>query len=248
MKKKIELVVLLFLIAGLAVLNKNLEEQVSSPKITVRKNTVVLDAGHGGGDPGKVGVGDVVEKELNLQIAKKVEQLLKKQKIKVIMTREEDTMLSGAGGTGTKAADMKERVRIINEEAPQLAVSIHQNSYQDAVVHGAQVFYYSGSSEGEEAAKVMQNALLSIDEDNTRQAKANNTYYLLKRTEVPTIIVECGFLSNPEDAMNLCNEEYQDKVAGAICKGVLEIIGKDTAEGNSKEESKENSEKKSGDS
>ena len=228
MKKKIELVVLIFLVAGLAVLYKNLEEQVSSPKITVRKNTVVLDAGHGGGDPGKVGVGDVVEKEINLTVAKKVEQLLKKKKVKVIMTRTEDAMLAGEGSTGTKAADMKERVRIINDEAPQLAVSIHQNSYQDAVVHGAQVFYYSGSPEGEAAAKVMQNALLAVDADNTRQAKANNTYYLLKRTEVPTIIVECGFLSNPEDAANLCNEAYQDKVAESICKGILEIIHKES--------------------
>ncbi|MBC5745041.1 N-acetylmuramoyl-L-alanine amidase [Lachnospiraceae bacterium MD308] len=227
MKKKIELAILIFLIASLAVLNRNLEEQVSSDKITVQKNTVVLDAGHGGGDPGKVGVGDVVEKEINLQIAKKVKQLLKKEKVKVIMTREADTMLAGEESTGTKVADMKERVRIINEEAPQLAVSIHQNSYQDAVVHGAQVFYYSGSSEGENAAKIMQNALLSIDEDNTRQAKANDTYYLLKRTDVPTIIVECGFLSNAEDAENLCNEEYQDKVAEAICDGILKIIGKE---------------------
>lgn len=237
MKKKIELVILVFLIAGLAVLNRNLEEQVSSFKITVRKNTVVLDAGHGGGDPGKVGVGDVVEKEINLQIAKKVERLLKKEKVKVIMTREEDAMLAGEGGTGTKAADMKERVRIINEEVPQLAVSIHQNSYQDAVVHGAQVFYYSGSLEGENAAKVMQSALLAVDEDNTRQAKANDTYYLLKRTEVPTIIVECGFLSNDEDAKNLCDEKYQDKVAAAIRDGILEIIGKENPKDKSEEKS-----------
>ncbi len=234
MKKKIELVVLLFLVAGLVVLNRNLEEQVSSPKAAVRKNTVVLDAGHGGGDPGKVGVGDVVEKEINLQIAKKVEQKLKKKKVKVIMTREEDMMLTGEEGTGTKAADMKERVKIINEQAPQLAVSIHQNSYQDAIVHGAQVFYYSNSPEGESAAKIMQNALLAVDADNTRQAKANNTYYLLKRTEVPTIIVECGFLSNSEDAVNLCDEKYQDKISEAICKGILEIIRKDSLAGNSR--------------
>ena len=233
MKKKIEFVVLICLIAALALLNKNLETYVSSPKVTIRANTVVLDAGHGGGDPGKVGVGDVVEKEINLEIAKKVEKLLKKEKIKVIMTREEDAMLTGDSGTGTKAVDMKERVRIINKEAPQLAVSIHQNSYQDAVVHGAQVFYYSNSPEGESAAKVMQEALLSVDADNTRQAKANDTYYLLKRREVPTIIVECGFLSNPEDAMNLCDEEYQNKVSEAICKGILGIIHK----GNSKRKS-----------
>lgn len=150
-------------------------------------------------------------------------------------------MLAGEGSTGTKAADMKERVRIINEEAPQLAVSIHQNSYQDAVVHGAQVFYYSGSLEGENAAKVMQSALLAVDEDNTRQAKANDTYYLLKRTEVPTIIVECGFLSNDEDAKNLCDEKYQDKVAKAICEGILEIIGKENPKDGSEEKSSDKS-------
>ena len=150
------------------------------------------------------------------------------------MTREEDMMLTGEEGTGTKAADMKERVKIINEQAPQLAVSIHQNSYQDAIVHGAQVFYYSNSPEGESAAKIMQKALLAVDADNTRQAKANNTYYLLKRTEVPTIIVECGFLSNSEDAVNLCDEKYQDKISEAICKGILEIIRKDSLAGNSR--------------
>ncbi len=83
---------------------------------------------------------------------------------------------------------------------PQAAVSIHQNSYQDEQIRGAQVFYYSHSEEGKRMAEQMQKALLTVDETNTRQAKANDTYYLLKRTEVPTIIVECGFLSNPEEA------------------------------------------------
>lgn len=224
MRKKIELIVLLLLVAGLAVLNKNLEEQVSSEKVAVKKNTVVIDAGHGGGDPGKVGVGDVLEKELNLEIAEKVKELLEKEKIKVIMTRQEDKMLAGEESTGTKVADMKERVKLINENAPQIAVSIHQNSYQDSSVHGAQVFYFEGSPEGEAAAKIMQNALLSADEDNKRQAKANNTYYLLRRTQVPTIIVECGFLSNPEEAEKLCLDEYQEKIAEAICAGILEFI------------------------
>lgn len=229
MRKKIEMVLLVLVIAGLVILNQNLTQQVASEKITVRKNTVVIDAGHGGSDPGKVGAEDILEKEINLAIAKKVETQLKKEKVKVIMTREEDRLLTADADSGSKAQDMKERVELINKELPQIAVSIHQNSYQDASVHGAQVFYYSGSGEGERAAGIMQNALLAFDAENTRQPKANNTYYLLRRTEVPTIIVECGFLSNPEEARNLCLEEYQEKVAQAICQGILEFI----REGNS---------------
>ena len=150
--------------------------------------------------------------------------LLKKKKVEVIMTREEDRMMMPEDSSASKAADMKKRVELINKETPQIAVSIHQNSYQDPSVRGAQVFYYSGSKEGEEAAGIMQNALLSLDAGNTRQPKANDTYYLLRRTQVPTIIVECGFLSNPEEAANLSLEEYQDKVAEAICQGILEFI------------------------
>ena len=104
---------------------------------------------------------------------------------------------------------------------PQAAVCIHQNSYQDAQIHGAQVFYYSHSEEGKRMAEVMQKALLKADEENTRQAKANDTYYLLKRTEVPTIIVECGFLSNPEEAAKLVSPKYQEKLAEAIAEGIL---------------------------
>ena len=226
MQKKIELLILLLLIAGLSVLNKNLEKQVTSDKITVKENVVVLDAGHGGADPGKVGIGDILEKDINLKIAKKVEKLLEKKKIQVIMTREDDTMLTGEGSTGTKAADMKARVSMINETAPKLAVSIHQNSYEDPEVWGAQVFYYENSSEGERAAQIMQSALLSCNEDNKRQAKANDTYYLLKRTEIPTIIVECGFLTNPQESEKLCDETYQETLAEAICKGILEYLGK----------------------
>ncbi len=222
MRKKIELVVLVLLTAGLAVLNKNLEQRVNSGEAEVEKNIVLIDAGHGGSDPGKVGVNDALEKDLNLEIAKKVAKLLKEQKIKVIMTREEDVMLAGEDHTGTKAADMKARVNLINGEMPQIAVSIHQNSYQDPSVCGAQVFYYSGSEDGKNAAQIMQESLLAVDENNKRQAKANDTYYLLRRTKAPTIIVECGFLSNPQEAGKLCLEEYQDKIAEAICKGITE--------------------------
>lgn len=226
MKKKIELAMLLLLVAGLVLFNRRLEEQISSVKVSEGTDVVVVDAGHGGGDPGKVGIGDILEKEINLQIAEKVRSGLEKKKIRVVMTREEDRMLAEDRGDQNKAADMKARVACINGAQAGLAVSIHQNSYPDASVHGAQVFYYSDSEEGKAAAQIMQRALLAADPDNTRQEKANDSYYLLRRTEAPTIIVECGFLTNPEEAQNLSSDEYQEKIAQAVCSGVTEYLGR----------------------
>ena len=190
------------------------------------KVTIVLDPGHGGSDPGKIGVNDVEEKTVNLEIAKRVQKLLKKEKIDVVMTREKDTMLTGRDGQATKVGDMKARVAMINETKPALAVSIHQNSYHQEGVKGAQVFYYSHSEDGKKAAEVMQKALLSLNTDNNRKAKANDTYYLLKRTEPPTIIVECGFLSNWEEAELLKDKEYQESIAEAIVEGITAYIEK----------------------
>lgn len=181
---------------------------------------VILDAGHGGSDPGKVGIDNILEKDINLQIALKVKANLDKENIIVTLTRESDKEL-GDGETGSKKVeDMKARVKMINEIKPEMVVSIHQNSYQDSKIKGAQVFYYSHSTDGKDLAEIMQDSLLAVDEQNHRKAKANDTYYLLKRTEVPTIIVECGFLTNPEEAAKLSGEEYQEQIAQAIAEGI----------------------------
>ena len=132
MRKKVELILLILLLAGLVAVSRNLGEYVSSGKVKLSKKTVVIDPGHGGADPGKIGVNDAKEKEINLQIAEEVKELLEDKGIKVIMTRKEDKMLS-EGSTGSrKVQDMKERVKLINDTAPDLAVSIHQNSYSGA--------------------------------------------------------------------------------------------------------------------
>lgn len=224
MRQKIKFVLVVLVLAGLIIISRNVSKYVASDRVKNQKLLVVVDAGHGGDDPGKVGVNDVEEKEINLAIAKKVETLLKKEKIETVMTRETDTMLKGQDGKTTKVGDMKARVAEINKAAPRLAVSIHQNSYHQEGVMGAQVFYYSHSEEGKEAAELMQKALLVLNTENNRKAKANDTYYLLKRTEVPTIIVECGFLSNWEEAELLKDEEYQEKVAEAIVEGIKAYI------------------------
>lgn len=220
MLRKMELLVLLLMLVGLIMLNKNIGKLVTSDKVEVNEKVVVLDAGHGGDDPGKVGINGALEKEINLQIAEKVKGLLEDKGYEVIMTREDDVMLCDGASDNKKREDMKARTDLINETKPFLAVSIHQNSYTDPGVAGAQVFYYSGSEIGETYANLLQNALLEIDEGNNRQAKANDSYYLLKRTEVPTVIVECGFLSNLEEAQKLSEDDYQNTISNAIVHGI----------------------------
>ena len=225
MRRKIELMVLLLILAGLLSLSKNLQKYVSSENVVAAGKVIVIDSGHGGDDPGKIGINQAKEKDVNLKIAKKVKKRLKKEGWEVVMTREEDVMLGDAEKGNRKIHDMKARVELINKTMPAMAVSIHQNSYQEAEIHGAQVFYYSHSQDGKRMAETIQRALLMADEENTRQAKANDTYYLLKRTEVPTIIVECGFLSNPQEAEKLTEDGYQKKLAQAITSGIIACVG-----------------------
>lgn len=186
---------------------------------------VVIDAGHGGNDPGKIGINGAEEKDINLQIAEKVKKYLEASDIKVVMTRESDEGLYDADASNKKVQDMKRRIELIDEVSPDVTVSIHQNSYPEEYVHGAQVFYYTGSRQGQELAEAVQRQLVGkVDPENKRQIKGNDSYYLLKRTGIPIVIVECGFLSNSAEAEKLCDEEYQDYVAWAIHMGILQYL------------------------
>ena len=221
MNRKIELFMTLLLLLGMIVVSRKLSQLVTSEKVDTEEKEnqiVVIDAGHGADDPGKVGVNDALEKDINLQIALKVKACLEEKGIQVVMTREDDV------AEESKLGDMKKRVELINEVKPAITVSIHQNSYSDASIKGAQVFYYTDSEVSKEAASIMQEELRTIDETNKREIKANNTFYMLKKTETPTIIVECGFLSNPEEAEKLVTESYQDEMAGTICAGIIKWL------------------------
>lgn len=218
MRRKIELCMTLLLLLGMIVVSRKLSQLVVSDTVQAQKDIVVIDAGHGGHDPGKVGINDALEKDINLQIAQKVKTHLEKNGIQVIMTRDDDVM------EDTKLEDMKKRVALINEVKPVITVSIHQNSYSDSGIKGAQVFYYTNSETSKRAAELMQQELRKVDSENTRQIKSNQDFYMLKKTEVPTIIVECGFLSNPGEAEKLISEEYQEQMAEAICSGIMTWI------------------------
>ena len=124
-----------------------------------------------------------------------------------------------------KVDDMKKRCKIIDEAKPVFTISIHQNSYPEEYVKGAQVFYYGQSQEGKELAEILQESMVQqLDKENHRTAKANESYYLLKKTESPTVIVECGFLSNSEEAKLLADKDYQKKVAEAIHTGIKKYL------------------------
>lgn len=215
LRRKIELCMTLLLLLGMIIVSRKLSQLVTSENVQAEKDIVVIDAGHGGHDPGKVGVNNALEKDINLQIAQRVKTHLEKNGLQVIMTREDDVM------EDTKLEDMKKRVALINEIKPTITVSIHQNSYSDASIKGAQVFYYRDSEVSKGAAEIMQEELRKVDTENTRQIKSNSDFYMLKKTEVPTIIVECGFLSHPGEAEQLVSEEYQENMAQAICSGIM---------------------------
>lgn len=186
---------------------------------------VVIDAGHGGNDPGKVGINDALEKDVNLQIALLVRQFLEADDIGVIMTREDDVGLYDADASNKKVQDMKRRIALIEESDAALVVSIHQNSYQEEYVHGAQVFFYAGSDRSQKLAERIQSRLVEdLDPDNHRRVKANDSYYLLKKTGKPIVIVECGFLSNSVEAEKLVSPWYQEKVAWAIHLGIIQYL------------------------
>lgn len=186
---------------------------------------VAIDIGHGGNDPGKVGVDGSLEKDINLQIAKRLKAYLESSDVEVVMTRDDDTGLYNASDSNKKMADMRKRCEIINEATPDLVISIHQNSYHQEAISGGQVFYYKSSEKGKQLAEIIQKRFdYVLGENNRRAAKANDNYYLLLHVKQPIVIVECGFLSNWNEAAKLNSEEYQDKLAWTIHMGVMEFL------------------------
>lgn len=201
---------------------------------------VWIDPGHGGADPGKVGVGDVLEKDINLQIAMLLKDELEMRGIQVEMTRTKDQDLAEEGATSRKMSDLNNRCKLMNESDAAFTICVHQNSFTDPAVLGAQVFYCSGSEEGAQMAQLIQDQIReTVDPDNQRETKENDSYYMLKNTGLPIVIVECGFLSNPEETALLSDPEYQKKMAVAIAEGVFAYFEEDKENNDQQEEVQE---------
>ena len=162
---------------------------------------------------------------INNQMSNRLMAYLEKQGVEVYYTRESDCELCTESGGSKKAKDLQKRCQIVENVDPDVTISIHQNSYSDAGISGAQVFYYSTSEKSRLLAEQLQEKLISmVDPTNHRAAKANDSYYMLRKTVSPTVIVECGFLSNTEEAEKLMKEVYQEKIAQAICEGVQKFL------------------------
>lgn len=205
------------------------EEKESNVDKEDKPIIVVLDAGHGGVDPGKVGPNGALEKDINLKIVEKLKNILESEKdinVQVVLTRDDDSGHYSETDSNKKMADMKKRCEIINSSDAKLVVSIHQNSYHSPSVEGAQVFYYDDSPEGKKLAGCIQKNLVNnlTTDGKGRVEKENDNYYLLLNVSVPAVIVECGFLSNPKEEALLMDEEYQEKVALAIGYGIKEYL------------------------
>lgn len=205
--------------------------KISDHMLSARKDkqyTVVLDAGHGGEDGGAVGVDGIYEKNINLSIALKLRDLLESAGYKVIMTREEDTAIyDDSAGTlrQKKKSDLRNRLEMIksNTNDDTIFISIHQNKFTNSKYSGSQIFYSKNNPLGQELANYVKQSITGlIQPDNTREIKpADKTIFLLHNAEIPAIIVECGFLSNEEEAHKLTDKNYQDQIAFCVFCGTV---------------------------
>lgn len=216
-------VILILLVVLIVVINRTYFDVYLSNVNFSHSKIILIDAGHGGNDPGGQGASGTIEKHINLSIAKKLKGYLEDQGYTSVMIRETDEALYDPNNLiGTKkGTDMKHRKEHIEEYNCDLLVSIHLNKFPEAKYYGAQVFYLKGSEEGQKLGILVQNELKRIiGRGNTRVAKSSSDYYLLKGNKIPSIIVECGFLSNGEEERLLGDDNYQNQLAYAIFSGI----------------------------
>lgn len=199
-----------------------ISENISSPLGRI----VIIDAGHGGVDGGATSASGVLESKINLEIAEKLNDLLHLLGIHTKMIRTEDISIHSEGQSiaAKKVSDLKNRIRIVNETENAILISIHQNHFSEAKYKGAQVFY-SHFGDSRQLAEKMQNAIReTINQGNKRQIKKANGIYLLQNIQKTGILIECGFISNPEEDHLLCDKTYQENFASVIATTISRYI------------------------
>lgn len=209
--------------------NKNGEDIPASAKISKDTPVIVLDAGHGGIDGGCSSADGVPEKGINLSILLKLRDMLEISGYDVVVTRDTDTSIHDKGIEGIaqqKSSDMDNRLAIFNDNDNAVCISIHQNQFTQPQYHGAQMFYSATNPESELLARAMKSSFTKLlQPDNQREIKqCGKELFLCYFSKNPTVMVECGFLSNPEEAALLASDEYQAKVAFTIFSGISEFI------------------------
>lgn len=202
------------------------EKEDSKNATGVAGISIAIDPGHGGIDGGTSGEDSgVLEAELNLLVSKLLEDRFQEAGATVLMTRESDDVSYDGSGDTMKLKDMDHRVKLVQAQSPHVLVSVHMNTFSDRTVRGAQVFFQKDSGMGEDLARAIQEELnAGVNEKKKRSAQAGD-YYMLRETDCPGVIVECGFLSNPDDEKQLQDPEHQAKLAECIYKGVCKYLG-----------------------
>lgn len=212
------------LVSGILILDL-LPKEISAAGLNPM--VIVVDAGHGGMDGGGVGVDGTAEKDLNLQISKKLEKKLTDSGYRVVMTRTEDVSLhenDNATVRNQKNEDLKKRAYIANGEKAGLFVSIHMNKFDSPKVKGAQVFFRKNDPAGAQYAQSIMTELKAVDSENHRLEKPlPNKNLTFSKLEIPGVLVECGFISNEEELLKLQDEAYQEKIVAAIVAGIKKI-------------------------
>lgn len=191
--------------------------------------TVIIDAGHGGPDGGTSANDGTLEKNINLQIALKLENILKSMGINTVMTRTEDISIHDESANTIrkkKISDLKNRLSIINNTDDSVFVSVHQNHFSESIYYGTQIFYSKNNPESSVLANSIRQSVISVlQKDNTREIKQSGTdIFLLHHAETPAVMVECGFLSNAEETAKLKDENYQRKLAFMIAIGICDYL------------------------
>lgn len=199
---------------------------VTAKNYIIPNNLIYIDPGHGGPDGGAVGCLGTFEKNIVLDIAKKLKFYLVNAGYNVKLTREGDYDLADDTSKNKKRDDIHNRVKLINDSNCMLYISIHANKYSSPKIYGAQVFYKPNDEKGKLLSEEIQSSLIDILKNTNRQAKAITGKYLIEHAKPPGALVEVGFLSNPEEAKLLTDSYYQEKVAYAIYTGIISYIEK----------------------
>ena len=208
--------------------NVQLEKTVETVSTPVSNKVVIVDAGHGTPDEGAESNNRTTEAEINLKIALKLQTLLEQSGCTVLLTRSDENAIYDAGSDTIrekKVSDMHNRVKLGNESSADVFVSIHLNKIPQQQYDGWQTFYKKNNEDSKRLATAIQNNLNdAIQKENNRQPAQLNTVYLMKYVEIPITIVECGFLSNPEEEQLLLTDEYQNKLAWGIYNGIADYF------------------------
>ena len=198
----------------------------TSKELSFAAPTVIIDAGHGGEDGGAE-VDGILEKDVNLAIANQLADMLRISGFRVIETRDTDTAIYSKDAQTLrekKVSDLKNRVSLFNKSDDRIVVSIHQNKFEQAKYHGTQIFYSVNHEKSVQLARGIQTSVVMLlQSDNTRELKpAGSDIYILDKTTVPAVIVECGFLSNDEEREKLTTPKYQQQMSYAIAMGIID--------------------------